>query len=177
MKEYQLWQLVLYPSLQILTGFCLSRRYGWAWDTGFILVSSCFLSIITALYILLCSLEHALRMQSWDLETTSKREPVTVSINNLNQLATVGVRYDTERMFCKALLEFPNLTESYWLKGNPSKWQSMGGTGRSDFVKCKERLTRLGALERTNPQAVNSPHKVADRRILEHRAQHPSPQT
>jgi hypothetical protein len=128
---------------------------------------------------LLYTLEGVLKVRAWDATDTPKREPVVVRAQGINHLnmTVIKVRYDTERMFCKALLEFPNLTESYWLKGSPSKWQSMGGMGRSDFVKCKDRLTKIGALERTNPQAGNSPHKVADRRILQHRANHPTPPT
>jgi hypothetical protein len=177
MKEYRLWQLILYPSLQLLTGFVLSRRYGWAWDTGFILISLCFLSVMTGAYMLLYTLEQVLKVQAWDATTPPKQEPTKVPNLGGLQMTTLSVKYDTERMFCKALLEFPNLTEAYWLKGNPSKWQSMGGVGRRDFVMCKDRLTKIGALARTNPQAGNSPHKVADRRILEHRASHPTPPT
>lgn len=134
------------------------------------------MSVLTCAYMLLYTLEGVLRAAVYSDIANLKRDPVVVkSFNNLNQMTAVKVKYDTERMFCKSLLEFPNLTESYWLKGNPSKWQSLGGVGRSDFVKCKDRLTHLGALERTNPLAGNSPHRVADRRILEHRASHPTP--
>ena len=175
MKEYKLWELILYPSMQIMTGFFLSRRFGWAWDTVLVTVFLCVLSILTGIYILLGTLVQVMQIINWNTPE-SKREPVIVK-TQFNQLhaATVGIKFDTERMFCKSLLEFENLTESYWLKGNPSKWQSIGGAGRSDFVKCKERLTRLGALERTNPQAANSPHRIADRRILQHRASRPTP--
>lgn len=164
--------------MQITAGFVLSRRFGWYWDTAFVLISLCFLSALTGLYMLLYSLEMVIRAESFDARVNPKREPVVVAthaVNQLYELKVPGLKADTERMFCKALLEFPNLTESYWLKGSPSKWQSMGGVGRSDFVKCKERLTRVGALERTNPKAGNSPHRVSDRRILEHRASHPTP--
>ena len=176
MKEYRLWQLVLYPSLQLLSGFAITRRFGWAWDTGFILISLCLLSVLTCAYMLLYTLECILRAAYWEGADHKVLQPVK-PIPNLNvyHLEVVKVKQDTERMFCKALLEFENLTESYWLKGSPSKWQSLGGVGRSDFVKCKDRLTRLGALERTNPQATNSPHRIANRRILEHRASHPTP--
>ena len=134
------------------------------------------MAIITALYMLLYTLEQVLLLAKWEAPTEPKKE-INVPIKNLNafQLSSQSIRYDVERMFCKALLEFPNLTESYWLNGNPSKWQSMGGAGRKDFVACKDRLARIGALERTNPQARNSPHRIADRRILEHRASRPTP--
>jgi hypothetical protein len=176
MKEYKLSHLFFYPSMQILTGFALTRHFGTAWDTVIIMVTLCFLSIVTGLYMLLRSLEYVLRLQAWDAPTP-KNEPVKVPIQNLNnfQMTTYKIKQDTDRMFCKALLEFPNLTESYWLNGNPSKWSSMGGAGRKDFVNCIDRLAKIGALERANPNAKNSPYRVANRRMLEHRASHPTP--
>lgn len=154
----------------------MMRHFGIAWDSVLIFVYLVFLAIVTTLYMLLYTLEQVLRVRNWDAPIEPKKEYINHPINlNTFQLSTPQVKYDVERMFCKALLEFPNLTESYWLKGSPSKWQSLGGVGRSDFVKCKDRLTRLGALERTNPQATNSPHRIADRRILEHRASRPTP--
>ena len=174
-KEYKLWQLVLYPSAQIFTGFALTRHIGWAWDTAFILFSLCFLAVNMSAYMVLRTKKKVLLVKAWDAPKI--QEPVKVQIKSMNQFESVtqSVKRDTERMFCRALLEFPNLTESYWLNGKPSKWQSMGGVGRKDFVECKDRLTRIGALERTNSRTRNSPHRIADRRILEHRASRPTP--
>ena len=153
----------------------MMRHYGTAWDSVVVFIYLVFLSVMTALYILLGTLVQVMQIINWNTPEP-KKEYVNQPLKIMTyQSATQKVKYDVERMFCKALLEFDNLTESYWLKGNPSKWQSLGGAGRSDFVKCKDHLTRLGALERTNPQATNSPHRIADRRILEHRASRPTP--
>src|SRR5512133_2934400 len=98
MKEYQLWQLILYPSLQILAGFAVTRRFGWAWDSAFILVTLCFLSVITGTYMLLYTLEQVLMVANWNADTP-KREPVVVKsyVNEPKQMTTTKVRYDTER--------------------------------------------------------------------------------
>jgi len=128
------------------------------------------MATFTAVYILLSAFEQVLRAQGYEAVVNPIRQPVTV---NLNQMTTSKVVVDTERMFCRALLEFgDDITEATWLRG---RWQSLGGVGRSDFIACKDRLTRLGGLARVNPAAKNSPHRVADRHILEHRASHPSP--
>lgn len=169
--------MILYPTLQVMIGFAIRQYFGARWDTDIVLVALSLLSILTGIHILFQTLGQVLRAQAYDHQIAPPFRQVTV-IPNLNQtyaLTLHTVQIDVERAFCRALLDFPILTEAYWLKGSPSKWQSMGGVGRKDFADCKERLTRLGALARTNPNAKNSPHKVADRRILEHRANHPSP--
>ena len=129
-----------------------------------------FLAVCVVIKMLGETLEQIWRAQTFDSVMNPKREPVTVAVQNMNEMSTVGVSIDVERSFCLALINFPNTTEAYWLNGNPSKWQSMGGIGRSDFVECKKNLTQIGALELKNPNAKNSTHRVANKHILARRA-------
>ena len=170
MSGYKLWHLTAYPSAIFLIGFIPVRIFGKDWDTFCLLLFSFFIGNCVAVYILIDSAVEMFRAQGYEAIVNPQRQPVTVNVPDLNPkygLTLRPVQIDTTRLFARALLEFPdNLTETYWLKGHPSKWHTMHGVGRADFVECKKHLTRLGALELVNPNATNSPHKVASRRIL-----------
>lgn len=153
-----------------MMGFAIRQYFGAGWDTDTVLVALSLLSILTGIHILFQTLEQMLRAQAYDHQIAPPRQPVTVNLNSTYGLSLPAVQIDVVRGFCLALISFPNTTEDYWLDGNPSKWQSLGGIGRSDFVECKKHLRQIGALKLKNPNAKNSKDIVADRHILARRA-------
>jgi hypothetical protein len=163
MNGYKLWQLILYPTAQILIGFALSRRYGWAWDTVVVLLSLCLMATFTSIYILLSEVEQVLRSQAYDNQINPPRQPVTVNVPDLNPkfgLTLRPVQIDVERAFARVLMEFPNdMTEKTWIKRG--RWQQLGGTSREQFKCILDKWEAAGIVSKRNPNVINSPYFVS----------------
>jgi hypothetical protein len=174
----KLWQMILYPTLQIMIGFALSRQYGWAWDTAFVLIATSILAVLTAVYILLQTLEQVLRAQGYEAQVNPPRQPVTVNVPDLNPkfaLSLRPVQIDVERAFAHQVVVMAhykdelNLTEKYWLGkhfGSPSRWQKLGGKSRAQFSEMIERFIVAGAFIRSNPNAKNSTPIINSEAVL-----------
>ena len=159
MKDRKLWELVLYTNAELLAGFWVVQKYGKGWDTLLFLLACFVLAILLGIFIVLEKIEWV-GVDVFRPEKIEKRIIPNLNSPVMNTLTVQGVKVNSERMLAKALIDMRNsnfdvnMTETFWLNkiGNESRWQKLGGNGRSDFVKMLDRWEQTGAIRRETGQ-------------------------
>jgi len=160
--EYRLWHLATYPTILFLLGFIPVRIFGKDWDTVFLLLSFCFIGNCVGIYILIDSAIDLYRARTFENQLFPPRQPVTVNAPDLNQtfaLSSPSVQIDVEKALAVVLMQFPDLTEKKWIKAGV--WQSIGGSSPQQFRDILDKWYRAGVIAKKNPNAKNSPYRIA----------------
>lgn len=69
------------------------------------------------------------------------------------------VQIDVEKALAVVLMQFPDLTEKKWIKAGV--WQSIGGSSPQQFRDILDKWYRAGVIAKKNPNAKNSPYRIA----------------
>jgi len=126
-----------------------------------------------------------------DWKSGDKPKEKAHAIPNLNaipeskgfSLTSVGVKIDPVRMFNRTLIEMRNgnlevkMTEAFWIAekvDGESRWNRIGGAGRSDFIEMLDRGIKFGAYKTVGGQNKRVPDDWRKIRALEQGA--PLPQ-
>jgi len=161
----KIWQMIFYPTLQVVLGLAIREQLGARWDTAVVLLALIFFGSCTAIQILIQEATRMLQAQGYEAIVNPKRSPVTVAVPNLNQMTTDKVVIDVERMFARVLIEFPNdMTEKTWIKRG--RWQQLGGGGPEQFRNILRKWEAAGIVSKRNPNVNNSPYFVSRKSAL-----------
>ena len=85
-----------------------------------------------------------------------------MTVNSMNSeyaLSTVGIQINLEKSLAVVLMQFPDLTEKKWIKAGT--WQSLGGSSPGQFRDILYKWERAGVIAKKNPNAKNSPYRIA----------------
>jgi hypothetical protein len=124
--------------------------------------SWCFVGNCSAVYYLIDAGIDLYRSQAFDNQIAPPRQPVTVNAPDLNStygLSLPSVQIDVEKALAVVLMQFPDLTEKKWIKAGV--WQSIGGSSPQQFRDILDKWYRAGVIAKKNPNAKNSPYRIA----------------